>query len=315
LNSIELLKGVIPPIVTPLKDNTERIDKESMGKIVESLIKNGVHGIFALGSCGEYTGFDKNRKEEIVDFLTEIINKRVPLLVGITETSTNKVLQLYSKLKSYKPDFLVLSPPFYYYYSPSQIEQYYQTIADKVEIPIVVYNIPHLTKNDIDIKTLSLISQHPNIVGIKDSSGDFVKFQDTLYLFKSDKFKVFQGIEKLSLVSLLIGADGLVPGLANLIPKSFCDLYDISKKRKNCYDAVIIQKMINKLASIYEFDPWIGGLKQAMEFLDLCKNIPCLPYLPVNEESKNSILEIIKTIDRTNALLKFNTEKEKGVII
>lgn len=291
----EKLKGVIPPMVTPVISGTEEIDEEGVKKIVEHLIAGGVDGIFALGTCGEFACFDNDTKKRYLELLLQQVAGRVPVYVGITDTSTERSIAFYRQIADLPFDFIVASPPFYYVYKQEQIKDYYRRLADTVRVPLLIYNIPQMTKNDVELATVWQLSEHPNIMGIKDSSTDFVKFQEMVNTIQSDNFKVLQGAESLSAASLLIGADGIIPGLANIIPHWFVGIYEAVQKGdfKKARD---LQARVNRLSGIFQYDSWLSGLKLALEVLGLCSSVPCHPYPVLQGEARQAVEKLVKDL-------------------
>ncbi len=283
-------------MVTPfVPGDNDEIDLKGTKKVVEYLINGGIDGIFALGTCGEFAAIDNRTKRIFLEVVQEAIEDRIPLFVGITETSTERCLRFYREIAGIKPLCVVVSSPFYYLYSQNEIVSFFLRIADSVDVPLILYDIPQFVKNNISLEILETLVQHPNIVGLKDSSGNFSRFQEIITLFQEEGFKVFQGIENLSAVSLMAGASGLVPGLANVAPSWFSDMWNMAGKKK-WEEIFAIQKKVNQLASVFDYQPWIGGLKQALEVLGKCSGKPHHPLKQLDSSDKNSISQLLRSL-------------------
>ncbi len=211
------LTGVVVPMITPLTED-ERLDRASVQRMVNFLIHGGVHGLFVLGSIGEGALLDPSIRHELVEVTVEATAGRVPVIAGVLEPSTNRVVNEVRALAGRGLSGYVATTPYYFSgYSNGDLYRHFSLIAEAADRPILLYNIPQNTKVTLDADLVLRLAETPNIVGIKDSSGDWAQVQ-TILLNRSPGFAVLQGNQSLSAISLLFGAEGLVPGHANVWP-------------------------------------------------------------------------------------------------
>ena len=286
-------RGIIPPMITPLRSdfslhiaNTERL--------IEHLIDGGVHGIFLLGTTGEFAGLSSAVKRDLIQITCQQVKGRVPILVGVTDCSFTESVDLAAIAHKSGAKAVVASPPFYMNIGQAELINYYQKLADVVELPLFLYDMPSHTKISIEVETAVKLSKHPNIIGIKDSSGKIENFQALCEAFKQQpEFNIFVGPEEFLAESLKIGGNGGVTGGANLFPKLYVALYEAFQKKE--YDTVKkFQETILFLSNnLYQHgtyqSSYLKGLKAAMSFEGLCEDNfapPLFPYTP----SEKSIL-------------------------
>ena len=293
--SIYNLEGIVVPMVTPLAEN-ETIDLVQTQKITEHLIKGGVQGIFLLGSTGEFCALTKDEKIKFIKKVVSTANNRVPLLVGVSEPGTRKTLEMIKMVSSCGVDAVVVTPPYYYPLQQAGIVKHYEYLATESELPVVLYNIPLTTGINIEIDTILRLAEDKVIKMIKDSSGDFIFFQDLLTGIKEmSDCKVFQGHEKLASVSLFIGADGLVPALGNIAPGMYVKLFE--GIAKGDFDNVLdIQKKINRFLKIYNYGAVYSAIKEGLNYLNITDTYVTKPLLYPDQKQKDIIRDNINII-------------------
>jgi 4-hydroxy-tetrahydrodipicolinate synthase len=217
--------GLIVPMLTPL-DDKERIDVYSLGRLVNFLIESGVHGIFVLGSTGEGPSLRADQRRILAIETVKAAAGRVPILGGVLEPSTARVIDEMERLADCGLSAYVATTPYYFSgHSQAELATHFRTLAANSPLPILLYNIPQNTRLEIRRGMLLDLVGHPNIVGLKDSSGNWPELQ--AFLLNRDRprdFVVLQGVQTLSTVSLIAGCDGLVPGQGNISPRLLLDL-------------------------------------------------------------------------------------------
>ena len=215
------LRGIIPPVITPMIDN-DTLDVIGLENLLNRMIKGGVSGVFILGTSGEAQ----------IKETCRIVEKRIPVLVGITDTSFSESLLLAANAALYGADALVAAPP--YYFAPGQAEliQYYNDLANQLPLPLFLYNMPSHVKVMIEPETVLALSENPNIIGLKDSSANGVYFQKLIYLLRNKpEFTLLCGPEEMTAEVILMGGHGGVNGGANLFPELYVALYDAAASK------------------------------------------------------------------------------------
>ena len=287
------LRGIIPPLITPLNPDFT-LDYPSLIKTIDHTISGGVHGLFILGTTGEFASLSSDVKNEMISMSCAKVDGRVPLLVGITDCSFAQSLKLAKKALDSGAKAVVAAPPFYMNIDQSELINYYQKLADKIELPLMLYNMPSHTGMSIEANTVEKLSHHPNIIGIKDSSGDLRYFQSLCELFEGrPNFTLLVGPEEYLVETMNMGAHGGVSGGANLFPKLYVKLYE-AILAKNSEQIQALQVSILFLSqNLYSHGTYksnyLKGLKASMSFLGLCKGILALPLCAYSDEEKQSL--------------------------
>lgn len=289
------LSGIIPPLITPLNDDLT-LDKASLGKLLEHILEAGVHGVFILGTTGESASLSSKVKNELITEVSLKINSRVPLLVGITDCSFAESIALAHKSANAGASYLVAAPPFYMNIGQDELRIYYEKLADSIPLPLFLYNMPSHTGISIAPQTVYSLSQHPNIIGIKDSSGDLECFDQICQITNYDvTFSVLVGPEEYLSETMALGGHGGVCGGANLFPELYVNLYnaistgDIEKEQK-LKDCVTF--LSDKIYSHGNYQSnYLKGLKAAMQLAGLCKGVLAPPLYAFTEEEKSGFSE------------------------
>lgn len=304
-NNLNQLRGIIPPMITPLID-TDTLDIKGLNNLIEHLIKGGVNGIFILGTTGEAQHLSIHLKTELIKHTCQIVNKRVPVLVGITDTSVYESIKLAEIAAEYKACAAVAAPPYYFALGQPELIEYYQLLADKCPLPLYLYNMPSHTKTMIEPSTVLELSKHNNIIGLKDSSANGVYFCKLLSLFKDKpEFGLFVGPEEMMASVALLGAHGGVSGGANVYPEIFVELYNAAANKDVNKTIDLQNKMMqvsNELYNIGRFgSSYIKGIKTALSLKGICSDFLAQPFNLFKDPEKDKVKTAVKKLD---ALLK-----------
>ena len=286
------LKGIIPPLLTPLTEHFN-LDVSALHRLIEHLVQGGVHGVFILGTTGEATGLKYDVRQEMIKETCRAAKNKIPVMVGITDTSLGESLKLAYLAKEYGAKSVVAAPPYYFNLGQQELLEYYEDLANNLPLPLYLYNMPGLTKVHIDTDTAIMLSKHPNIIGLKDSSANTVYFQSLIHGIKREDFGLFVGPEEITAETVLMGGDGGVNGGANLFPRLYVELYQASVD-KDFQRMEQLQKQVMEVARmLYNIgkygSSYLKGLKGAASLLALCS-----PYLaPPFKQFKELEMEII----------------------
>ena len=159
-------QGIVPPLVTPLADR-DKLDHAGTQRLIEHLIKGGVHGVFILGTTGEAPSLSYHLRREFIQLVSETVASRVPVFVGVTDTSLVESLRLAEFAKQSGADAVVLSTPYYFPAGQTELIKYIADIVEEVPLPLMLYNMPSLTKVWFEIDTLRTLAHHQQIIGVK----------------------------------------------------------------------------------------------------------------------------------------------------
>lgn len=262
------LKGIIPPAITPLLDN-DTLDTIGLENLLNRMISGGVSGVFILGTSGESQNLSYAVRKNLIQHTCRIVNKRISVLVGITDTSFSESMSLANIAATCGADALVAAPPYYYALGQAELIQYYNDLANQLPLPLFLYNMPSHVKVMIEPDTVLKLSENDNIIGLKDSSGNGTYYQKLIFLMRNrNDFTLLIGPEEMLAETILMGGNGGVCGGANLYPKLYVDLYQAAEK-KDFEEIVRLQKYVMKISlSLYNIGKYasgyIKGLKTAL---------------------------------------------------
>lgn len=303
--SSEILKGIIVPLVTPLSDNGE-IDKSGLKNLIEHVIQGGVHGIFILGTTGEAQSLSKRQREEMIYETSRIVENRLPLLVGISDTSIGDSILLAQKAKEAGAYAVVATAPYYFAVSQSELIAYFENLIDRLPLPLFLYNMPAHTKVTFDPETIKHLAQHDQVVGFKDSSANGTYLHTVIYTMKENPdFMIFVGPEEMTAEMVLMGINGGVNGGANLFPELYVELYDAARKNDIEKVKMLQQTVMHISSGIYgqgnEASGYLRGLKCALSIAGICHDFLAMPFRQFQEEYRSRIkkemTEIKKKLD------------------
>jgi 4-hydroxy-tetrahydrodipicolinate synthase len=290
------IKGIVPPIITPINEN-ENIIEGQLRKLVNHCIEMGIHGIFVGGSYGETMSLTQKERNNAIKVVIDEVNGRIPVFCGVMDTSTNRVIENIKALEQIGGEVSVVTPAFYIKTNCQQeIARHFECIARNTEIPIIMYNIPQFTQVNISVETICKLSEIDRIIGLKESEGSIHKFIALLNYFKGKNFKLLQGTTDIAGLSLLLGADGIVPALAPVFPKIYIRLYEAAMN-KDLDSTLAIQEMITKTCEIFNVGlNSISAAKYAMSLLGFTDKRCTKPCEPLNIKEEELISGIFKNM-------------------
>lgn len=302
------LSGVIPPIVTPLLAH-DQLDTAGVDRVVEHLIGGRVSGIFALGTTGEGPSLNYQIRYEMVERTCERSAGRVPVLVGVTDSSLSESLALAEHAHASGAAAIVAAAPFYFEVSQGALTQWFWKLADESPLPVILYNMPSCVGVTLSLELVAALASHPNVAGIKDSGGDLRYFQQLCVEFrKPGRFFVFMGPEELLADAVALGGDGGVCGGANLLPSVYSSLYQAAVRRDSSEIPHWHNVIHDLFASVYRDESGrmklIPGLKYAMAQVGLCQSVIAPPLASVSDEHAERIRNSIQRLVQSAAAIK-----------
>lgn len=291
----DLFEGVITPMVTPLIDR-ENIDFKGLEKLLDHLINGGVSGVFLMGTTGEGTSISPRMRKDLIKYSIEYVKGRVPVFVSIADCCIEESLNMARYAKECGVTYLVSALPFYLGLTQKEIIDYYTTIADNVPLPLFLYNIPAQTKLMISVEAVKTLAKHPNIIGMKDSSGNGTYFNTLLAEIKAEypNFTILVGPDEMLASTMAMGGNGGVNSGSNLFPELYVNLFKACKA-KDTERILKLQKLVMKVSTgVYSVDKssvsFLKGLKAALFAEGLITDYICEPLQKVN----NADLETIR---------------------
>lgn len=299
-NISKQLRGIVPPLVTPLKNN-ECLDIEGLERLIEHVLGGGVHGLFILGTTGEAPSLSEKLKRELVEKTCKQVKCRVPVLVGIMDTSFAESTKLAQHSYECGANGVVVAPPYYFTSSQPELIEYFGHIASEQPLPVYLYNMPGCTKVFIAPETVLKMSENPKVAGFKDSSYNMVYFHKVRRLVRDrSDFSTFVGPCELMAESVLLGSNGGVNGGANMFPSLYVDLYNAAVARDIDTVLKLQSKVVDVCSTIYcvgKYDSsTITGIKCALSLMGICSDFVAKPFYGFNEQEKLTIKRILSEL-------------------
>ena len=297
------LRGIIVPMVTPLAAADE-LDLTGLERLVDRLLAGGVHGLFVLGSCGEGPSLSPRVQRDLVDRVCRQTAQRVPVLVGVIDASTTASMDQARHAAEAGADAVVLAPPFYFPLEQEEVYAYFTSQAAESPLPVILYNMPGLTKIVIEPETVRRLLDNPRIIGLKDSSGDLPYFRAAREATRGRAdWTLLVGQERLVAEATALGGDGGVTGGANVLPQLFVRLYEAARAGLAEISAGC-QSDVERLAGVYSAaspngvtaSGVIKGLKASLAALNVCSALPCPPLSRLSAEQSERVRTILHTM-------------------
>jgi len=276
------LRGIIVPMVTPLLDR-DNLDVAGLERLIEHILAGGVHGLFILGTTGEAPSLSYRLRNELIQRVCALVKGRIPVLVGITDTSFVESINISHKAEDAGAQAIVLAPPYYFPAGQSELLEYLDHLTRELPLPLFLYNMPSYTKLVFEPETIRAAAEYPGIVGIKDSSGNMVYFRRLQSLLKDHPdFSLLMGREELLAEVILLGGHGGICGGANLIPELYVELYNAACSKDLQKVEELHKKVMEFNAAVYHVGRYesslLKGLKCALSCVGICSDFLAEPF-------------------------------------
>ncbi|HEY8743771.1 MAG TPA: dihydrodipicolinate synthase family protein [Chloroflexota bacterium] len=254
--------GVIVPMITPLSERGE-IDGAAIVRLVAHLLNGGIFGIFVLGSSGEGPWLSAAERERVVECAVRAAGGHLPILAGALQPGSRATIEDARMLAGAGADAIVVTSPYYFGADAVAQVRHIETVAATSPLPVVLYNIPQMTHSQFSSATVQHLAGIENVVAIKDSAGDWPAFEQMLALRAGRPgFRVLEGAERQAARAALAGADGIVPGLANVAPRLFVRLFAAARHGDRAA-ALEAQAQVDALWHLHGHGYWLASLKEA----------------------------------------------------
>jgi 4-hydroxy-tetrahydrodipicolinate synthase len=228
---LERLRGIFTPILTPLTEDDE-VDHASLRRLVSYLLDQGVNGIWATGTTGEFPCFTHAERESIVETVVDTVAGRLPVVVGIGDASTRLAIDNGRAAKRAGADAIALTPPYYYVNSQDELLEHFRAVRAAIDLPLLVYNIPQNVKARMDVPTVVTLASEGTVVGVKDSQNDLDWFRQVMTTTRERglTFRGFLGTRILIDAGRIAGAHGSIPGVSNVVPAHCVGAYESAER-------------------------------------------------------------------------------------
>ncbi len=286
--------GIITALVTPL-DKNGNLMEDSLRKVIDYTIAGGVHGVFVLGSTGEFYGLEWEQKKRAIEITVDQAAGRVPVYVGASEIATRDCIRLANLAESYNVSAISVLTPFFITPSKIELKEHYLKIASSTKLPIILYGNDDRTNVSIPPDLAAELSNVENIVGIKDSSGDMTKMGEYIRLTKGREFNVIAGRDTMILANLVYGGAGAIAMTANIVPSIVVGIYD-SFKSNDIEKAREYQYKLAPLRISIGLGSFPVVMKEALKLVGIDAGVTLSPIGPITDENRKKLTIILKEL-------------------
>ena len=290
---IKEFKGVYPYLVTPM-DRAGCLKEEVLGKLVDSLIQRGIHGLTPLGSTGEGPYLDRATKKRVVEVVMEAAAGRVPVIAGINNMTTVGAMQEAADAESLGVDGILVVLPNYFPVDQSQVISHFQAVARAVSCPVTLYTNPEFATWDFSIDALKQLAEEPNIRYLKDASGNIAKLMSISIALK-DKIKIFSASAHIPVFVMMLGGVGWMAGPACLIPEQSVKLFELAWQKK-WEEAIEYQKTLWPLNVAFQKYSLAACVKAGLEIQGFDVGPPLAPQTQLDDRGREVVRNILKDL-------------------
>ncbi len=287
-------------MITPLAGH-DQLDMAGLERLVERLLNGGVHGLFILGTSGEAPSLSYRLRREVIDRVCRQVNGRLPVLVGITDTSLVEALNLARHAADVGAQALVTSAPYYFPAGQPELEDFIRILVPKLPLPVYLYNMPQMTKVQFEPELLRRVVDLGRVIGLKDSSGDLAYYRELLAIARArSDWRVLIGPEHLLVESMRLGGHGGVNGGAQIDPQLFASLYE-AVWRNDGAQITRLQARLERLGEIYRIGKHasavIKGMKCALSLLGVCEDRMAEPFKPFARDERERVRHVLMELE------------------
>lgn len=289
-------KGIIPAVITPLT-REGKFNEKAMRKLLNYLIDGGVHGLFVVGTTGEFYGLTPEERKEIYSVTVEETRGRVPVYAGTNGISTRETVMLTEIAEECRVDAVSVLTPMFVTPNQDQLFSHYKTVAESTGLPVLMYNNPPKTMVNLNPPTVAKLAEISNIVSIKDSSGDMTITAEYIRLTRHiDHFSVLMGRDTLIYGGLCYGAAGSIASGANVAPRICVDIYD-KYLAGDLQGSLEAQFRLAPLRIAFNLGTFPAVIKESLELLGIEAG-PCFePAGPMTDEERSKLKKVLVEMD------------------
>ena len=287
-----MFKGSIPAVITPFSE--DKVDYDSLTKVLTHLIDNGSHGLVPCGTTGESPTLSHDEHKKIIEETIRVTDKRIPVIAGTGSNNTLEAIEFTEHAANSGADAALIVTPYYNKPTQSGLYEHFRVIAEKTNIPIIIYNIPGRSIVDMSIETMIELSKIKNIIGVKDATNDL--FRPLLTRKKmQNEFCYLSGEDGTALAYLAQGGDGCISVTANVAPK-LCSEMHIAWQESNISKAQEINLKLSSLHNALFIESSPGPVKYAASLLGLCNEKTRLPLSQIKDDTKKLVKNCLQEL-------------------
>lgn len=285
--------GVFPYLVSPL-DTAGHIRADVLGRLCDDLIKSGVHGLTPLGSTGEFAYLDRQQRTAVAQATIEAAQRRVPVIVGVSSTSTADAVAQARSYQQLGADGILAILEAYFPLTDGQVESYFRAIADAVDIPVVIYTNPQFQRSDLTLDVIARLAQHPRINYIKDASTNTGRLLSIMNRC-GEGLRVFSASAHIPAAVMLIGGAGWMAGPACVAPRQSVALYDLCKAGR-WDDALVLQRRLWRLNEVFARFNLAACIKAGLAIQGYDVGDPVAPQSALTPDDRKVVESVLRDI-------------------
>jgi 4-hydroxy-tetrahydrodipicolinate synthase len=294
-------QGVYPAATTQFKEDLS-IDLGQTQRVVDNLVKDGVHGLIAMGTVGENNSLDAAEKQQVLRAVTEVVAGRVPVVTGVSEFDTRRAVAFAKDAKKNGADGLMVLPAMVYVPTAEELIFHFRSVAEATDLPVMLYNNPPAYRVNITIEVLEALRNIPNIVAVKESAPDPRRFTDIINAF-GDRYTLLAGLDDVAFEGFMLGAVGWVSGLTNAFPQESIQLVDAIRAGKLDRARAIYRWFMPLLHLDAEHD-LVQSIKLAEQIMGRGSERVRPPRLPLSGERRRQVIAMVERAAATRPTLK-----------
>jgi 4-hydroxy-tetrahydrodipicolinate synthase len=292
--------GVFPAATTQFKADLS-IDIDASQQVLDALVRDGVHGLVVLGTCGENNSLEAEEKRQVLQAAVEVVAGRVPIVVGVSELTTPRAAAFAKDAQSIGADALMVLPAMVYVPTEAELEAHFRTVAQASALPIMLYNNPPAYRAEITLDVLARLADEPTIVAVKESAPDTRRFTDLARAF-GDRFILMAGLDDVALEGLLMGARGWVSGLTSAFPQESVALV-AAVDRGDLEEARRIYRWFMPLLHLDAEHDLVQSIKLAEHIMGRGSERVRMPRLPLAGARRAQVTAMVEEAAATRPLL------------
>jgi 4-hydroxy-tetrahydrodipicolinate synthase len=294
-------QGVYPAATTQFKEDLS-VDLGQTQRVVDNLVKDGVHGIIAMGTVGENNSLDAAEKQQVLRAVTEVVAGRVPVVTGVSEFDTRRAVAFAKDAKKAGADGLMVLPAMVYVPTAEELIFHFRSVAEATDLPVMLYNNPPAYRVNITVEVLEALRDIPTIVAIKESAPDPRRFTDLINAF-GDRFTLLAGLDDVAFEGFMLGAVGWVSGLTNAFPQESIQLVEAIRAGKLDRARAIYRWFMPLLHLDAEHD-LVQSIKLAEQIMGRGSERVRPPRLPLSGERRRQVIAMVERAAATRPTLK-----------
>jgi len=288
-------KGILPAVVTPFSEN-EHINEKALRTLIDYLVDNGVHGLFVVGSQGEFFSLSRQEKKSVMEITVDQVAGRVPVYAGTGAVTTREVIELNEIAEKAGVDAVSIITPYFIKPSQDELYEHYKAIAKATKLPILLYSNPARAGVTLSVSLVERLADIENIVGIKDSSGDMTLTDEYIRSTLDKEFYVLAGRDTLILATLMYGGYGSIAASANVAPKLVASIYDYFVEG-DFEKAKQAQRALAPLRIAFDLGTFPVVIKEALKIIGIDAGPARAPIKGLSQEKKEELKQILKNMN------------------